>query len=330
MVSPVSNTLADSRYSTDMQALHHSLTLSLAPTVTGLSMTIQIIGALAKAISWLPLSINRALGAWIGQVAWSLNSRARRITEINLQLCFPDLSEEERLTLARKSVLETGRQLTESAWIFHRPIEQTLARIHPGQGQDLMTEARASAKGLIMISPHMGNWELPTLPLSQGAPFTYFYRNPRKSGMGGLLLKWRSHLGGQPATLEAAGIRRGMKVLKQGGTLGILPDQEPDRNNGVYAPMFGEPALTMTLLAKLAHKNNAHLLFCVAERLPGADGWAMHYLPADDRMASTDLVEATAALNEGVERCIALCPAQYLWDYKRFSTQEDGTRRSYR
>ncbi len=270
------------------------------------------------------------LGALLGRLAWLLDTDARKVTEINLQLCFPDMPDQERRILARQSLVETGKQLTESAWIFHRPIEQMLARIQPGIGQDLHAEVRASAKGLIMISPHIGNWELCTLPLSQAAPFTYFYRSPRKQGMGQRLVQWRTHLGGQPATLDAAGIRKAMTLLKQGGTLGILPDQEPDADNGQFAPFFGEPALTMTLLSKLARKHDTQLLFCVAERLPHGKGWKMHYLPADPQIASTNLAEATAALNRGVEQCIALCPAQYLWDYKRFNTQVDGARRQYR
>lgn len=293
-------------------------------------MSIHIIAALARAASWLPLETNRGLGAFLGHLAWLFNSRSRVITEINLQLCFPDLPDNERMTLARQSLIETGKQITESAWIFHRPIEQTLSKIRPGQGQELIAQATALGKGLIMISPHMGNWELNNLTQSQRAALTFFYRSPRNKSLGELILKWRARLGGEPVSLDASGIRKAMKTLKQGGTLGILPDQEPDRVNGVFAPFFNESALTMTLLAKLARKNEAHLLFCVVERLPGAEGWAMHYLSADERMASTDLIEAATALNEGVERCIAICPAQYLWDYKRFYRRPDGSRRKYR
>jgi len=165
---------------------------------------------------------------------------------------------------------------------------------------------------------------------SQRHPFTYFYRDPRQEGVGELLVKWRGHLGGKPASLDAAGIREGLRVLKKGEILGFLPDQEPDRDNGVFAPFFNEPALTMTLLSKVAGKSDRPILFCLAERKPNARGWILHILQADPLIASSDINEATAALNKGVEDCIGLCPDQYLWDYKRFSTLEDGSRRNYR
>ncbi|NND89953.1 MAG: lysophospholipid acyltransferase family protein [Granulosicoccus sp.] len=292
-------------------------------------MSVQLLRILSRMLSWLPLRTNQAVGAALGHLAWRLSSRQRHITEVNLKLCFPDMSDAERHELAHQSLMQTGRQLTECAWIWHRPVQQTLDRIVEVRGQALLDEARASGKGIIMVSPHVGNWELCLLPLSRQSEFTYFYRSPRQPGMDDLLVGWRAHLGGKPAALTASGIREGLKILKSGGTVGILPDQEPDRQNGVFVTFFNHPALTMTLLSRLAHRSGAHVLFCVAERLPAGRGWRFHILPAEEAISSEDLSIATAALNRGVETCIALCPAQYLWDYKRFNTPEDGSRRPY-
>lgn len=293
-------------------------------------MSVQLIRVISRALSWLPLRLNRAVGASLGKLAWIANGSLRRITQINIDLCYPHLSAEERVELSRLSLIETGMQLIECTWIWHRPVQQTESRIVEIRGQALLDDARRSGKGIIMVSPHIGNWELCALPLSRGHPFTYFYRSPRKKAMDRLLVEWRAHLGGQPAILDAAGIRQGLKILKSGGVLGILPDQEPDLQNGQFAPFFGEPALTMTLLSKLAERSGAIVLFCVAERLYDENGWRLHILPAEPAIASKDLAEATVALNHSIEQCIALCPSQYLWDYKRFHTKADGTRRNYR
>ena len=292
-------------------------------------MSVNVISTISKALSWLPLRTNQFLGAMIGQLSWLSHSSQRRITETNLRICYPGMPEDEIGLLARSSLVETGKQLTESAWIWHRPINQTLNKHIDVRGQSLLDDAIKAGKGVVMISPHLGNWELCILLLSQRHPFTYFYRSPRREGMGELLVKWRAHLGGKPASLDAAGIRQGLRVLKQGEILGFLPDQEPDQDNGVFAPFFNEPALTMTLLSKIAGKNDYPILFCAAERLPSAEGWRLHILPGDKEIASSNLQEATTALNKGVEDCIGLCPEQYLWDYKRFNTLTDGTRRSY-
>jgi KDO2-lipid IV(A) lauroyltransferase len=293
-------------------------------------MSANFISIISKALSWLPLRANQSLGALIGHISWLCHSSQRRITEANLIICYPNMPLDEVRLLARRSLVETGKQLTESAWIWHRPVAQTLSKHIVVRGKALLDEAILAGKGVVMISPHLGNWELCILLLSQQHPFTYFYRNPRQEGMGELLVKWRAHLGGKPASLDAAGIKQGLRVLKNGEILGFLPDQEPDPDNGIFAPFFNEPALTMTLLSKIAGKKDYPILFCIAERLPKAKGWTLHILQGDEKIASNNLSEATTALNAGVAECIGLCPAQYLWDYKRFNTLVDGSRRPYR
>lgn len=280
-------------------------------------------------LSWLPLRMNQMVGATIGLMVWMLKGKLRRITEINLKLCYPDHSDAQRRRLCRLSLIETGKQLTECAWIWHRPLPQIERKIIDIPGQELIDEAQQSGKGSLFVSPHLGNWELCSLPLSRNGAFTYFYRSPRNANLDSVLIRWRAHLRGEPASLDASGIRRGLKILKSGGIVGILPDQEPDRPNGIFAPFFGKPTLTITLLSKLAHRSGATVLYCVVERLPRGKGWRFHILPADAAVSGNDPLEAATALNAGVERCIALCPEQYMWSYKRFNTTPDGSPRPY-
>ncbi|MFK7993134.1 MAG: lysophospholipid acyltransferase family protein [Granulosicoccus sp.] len=292
-------------------------------------MNAQLISLTARLLSLLPLSLNRAIGASIARLAWLANSRARHISEINLALCYPDNSDAERKALALRSLVHTGIQATECAWAWHRPAETTYHYVREIRGEQYLQEALAEPVGLILVSPHMGNWEICTLAVSRITAFTYFYRTPRNPALGPLLLKGRAQLGGQPASLDASGIRTGLRILKSGGTLGILPDQEPDRDNGVFAPFFGQPALTMTLLSRLAARSKARVLYTISERLPGGQGWRVHYLPADPAIYDEDPVTSATAVNRDVERCIAIDPAQYIWNYKRFNSLPDGTRRRY-
>jgi KDO2-lipid IV(A) lauroyltransferase len=277
----------------------------------------------------MPLALVHSIGAMIGRLAWWHKGNARRITEINLQLCFPSMNTAERQNLAKRSLIETGKQLIECAWIWHRPQAQIVAKIREWRGLSLFEDALAENRGVIIVSPHIGNWELCSLPLSMHAPFTYFYRSPRNPAIDPLLIKWRAHLGGQPALLNAGGIRTGLRILKSGGVVGILPDQEPDFENGHFAPFFGESALTMTLLSKLANRSKAKVLMCVCERLSNASGWRVNFLDADSAVSDADTAKAVAAVNRDVERCIALCPEQYVWNYKRFKTLPDGSPRNY-
>ena len=293
-------------------------------------MLARLISLIAYVLSRLPLSINQAVGSALGRLAWFFNSRARRITEFNLQHCFTDKTNAERDALTLASLRQTGTQFTECAWIWHRPPETSRQLIREVRGEQLFQDAMASSRGTIIVSPHVGNWELCSIPLSDDAVFTYFYRSPRNKHLVPLLLKWRAHVGGQPALLDSSGIREGLRILKKGGVIGMLPDQEPDPDNGIFVPFFGQPALTMTLLPRLAARSKAHVIFMNVERLPEARGWRVHYLQADPAITNPDLVVAASALNRDVERCVTIRTEQYLWDYKRFDTLPDGSRRRYK
>ncbi|MGA9421872.1 MAG: lipid A biosynthesis acyltransferase, partial [Rhodanobacteraceae bacterium] len=117
-----------------------------------------------------------------------------------------------------------------------------------------------------------------------------------------------------------AGVRTLYRRLAAGGVVGILPDQRPKRGEGRWAPLFGTPALTMVLIARLARRTGAEVLFGFAERLPHGAGFDIHILPAPGAIADADLDIACAALNRGVEDCVRLAFTQYQWAYKRYPT----------
>lgn len=293
-------------------------------------MTARVAAVLVALLGSLPLSVNHALGSLWGRLVYWLGARQRRVTETNLALCFPDLGTGERDALCRESLRETGRAFTESAWIWRRPRAQLESMTEETDSVQRLREAETSGRGLIVATPHLGAWELCNLPLTRERRITYFYRTPRIASLDSRLIAWRANLDADPAALDARGIKRALKLLRAGEVVGILPDQEPERGGGVFAPLFGVPAYTMHLLAKLARSGRAEVLFCVAERRHGAAGWRVHFLPPDADIADADPAIAAAALNRSIEACIRLRPAQYLWSYRRFRRLPDGGRRDYR
>jgi KDO2-lipid IV(A) lauroyltransferase len=112
-----------------------------------------------------------------------------------------------------------------------------------------------------------------------------------------------------------------LKALKRSETVAILPDQQPSRSGGEFAPLFGVQALTMTLTHNLLNRSNAQAIFCCALRT--ADGWRLHFSPADQSIYQADQGESLAAMNAGVESIAALAPEQYQWEYKRFRAQPE-------
>lgn len=293
-------------------------------------MRLQLFKSLLWLVSLLPLRVNHALGGAIGWCTWALPTASRKATDLNLLLCFANEDAAYRKKLAKQSLIETGKSLTELGWAWYRPRATLEKLIHTVHGEEHLIAAREKPGGLIVISPHLGAWELCMLPLAKEERAIVMYRPPRHLMLEPLLIGGRTRHGGELAPLSTTGIKTVLRGLKQGRAVGILPDQEPDLNNGVFVPFFGVQANTMTLLARMARSADAGMVFIFCERLAKGAGYKLHYLPADEAMRSADRHIAATALNECVENCIKIRPEQYIWSYKRFRQCADGSRRNYR
>lgn len=271
----------------------------------------------------LPLSLLRGLGTIIGLLWWRADSRGPRVAQRNLSLCLPELSEFDREQLAREAVLETARSATELAWVWTRSNTKVLSKLRTDESAELFHAARREGAGLIVAAPHLGAWEVLNLWLSAQGPIGILYRPPRQRWLEALLNRARGQSGAEPVPAEARGVRRLIEILRGGGTLGILPDQQPKQGEGDFVPFFGQPALTMTLLSKLARRESATVLFAWAERLPGGQGWQLHFRRADPA------ITGPAEVNANVEACARQALAQYQWTYKRFSLSPPGVENRY-
>jgi KDO2-lipid IV(A) lauroyltransferase len=296
----------------------HPLMTSPRPASAGMSWPVALLYGSLRIAGILPLPVVHGLGALMGYVLWMMRGRARRIAERNLSLVITQNDGEIRQRLARASLIETGKAIAETATIWGRAPQRALDLIGEVRGEALFDAARARGNGLIIAAPHLGCWELLNYWLAARAPLSIVYRPPRQPSLEPLLIKVRGNLPVEQVRASGAGVRALYRRLADAGVVGILPDQRPKQGEGVMAPFFGVPALTMVLLSRLAHRTGADVLFAFAERLPRGAGFRLHFLEAPADIADENLGVACAALNQGVERCVDLAFAQYQWTYKRF------------
>jgi len=281
---------------------------------------------LVRLLARLPLSLLHRCGAGVGWLIARIPNRQRRNALINIGLYAPQLRASELVQARDRSLRELGKTLFETPKLWLRPHAEALSLIREVRGDELLQ--RAPGQGLIVLSPHIGSWELAGLYLSTQGPTAIFYKPQRL--LDSLIVDARKRAGATLAPITARGIRVLLNALERGDYAGILPDQEPREDKGaVYAPLFGMPAYTMLLVNRLARRSGAPVVFMIAERLPRSQGFRIHCLPAPDGIDSTDDVTAAAALNAGIERCIAVCPDQYLWSYRRFRRRPDGKPKVY-
>ncbi|HET6552948.1 MAG TPA: lipid A biosynthesis acyltransferase [Dyella sp.] len=280
---------------------------------------IYLLYLLLRLFGKLPLRTLHGVGAAIGRfLRWS-RSRTVHNTSVNLRIVRPQLDDAAHAVLLREVMEDSGRSATEIARIWGNDAERALDLVREVRGEALFDAALAGGKGVIIAAPHLGCWELLNYWLCRKTPMAILYRPPRIAAVEGLLRKVRGALAPEQVRAEGAGVRTLYKRLAAGGTVGILPDQKPRAGEGEVAPFFGQDALTMVLLPRLAARTGATVLFAFAERLPRGEGYRIHLLPAPEGLDDADLAVACRALNRGVEQCVELAFTQYQWHYKRYS-----------
>lgn len=248
----------------------------------------------------------------------------KRVTETNLQRAMPELSEVDRKFLIRSSLRETMKAGLELGHMWYGDLDAVTGRIRQVHGYELVEEAKRSGKGIIYAAPHLGSWELLGIYLSTLGPMTTLYKPAKIAGLNELIANSRAKGGAKLVPTNRQGVVQLTKALKQGESTGILPDQQPKRDGGVFADFFGVPAFTMTLLPKLANRTGAVVLLAYAERLADGKGFDVHFQKADPDVYSDDGEVAAAGLNRSVEACVRHIPAQYQWEYKRFRKRPDA------
>ncbi|MFC3550608.1 lauroyl acyltransferase [Lysobacter cavernae] len=275
---------------------------------------------------WL-LRLGDGLAAW-----WRWRDvRESRVARINLELAYPELLPPQRAQLHDAILRTTARQVLETLRLWTRPHSENLRLLREQHGTDLMDQAIAAGRGVIIAAPHHGNWELLNQWLAWRTPLAILYRPPESAVVEAFLHLVRADTDASRVTqvrAEGPAIRQLFKILNGGGVTGILPDQQPKAGDGEFAPFFGVPALTMTLLGRLAARTGATVLFAWCERIDThADrpGFALHIEAAPAAVADPDPAVAVAALNAAVERIARRDPAQYQWTYKRYTLRPPGS-----
>lgn len=283
-----------------------------------------LISGLLRLASLLPLRVAQFLGRWFGTLAWQLGGKSRQVTDTNIAICLPELSPPQQKSLSRSSMAHTGMTALEIPLMWEWPVEKCLGLIKETEGLELVDEALASGKGLILLAPHLGNWELTGLFFSSRYRMAALYSPPHIKEFEDYMIRVRGRLGSELVRGDRRGLLRLMDILREGGVAGILPDQSPRGKTNAYAPFFGMKVRTMTLVNKLMLRTGARVLVTFAERLENGEGFRLIVTPAAPGNDDRDPEVAATALNQSVERAIRMAPEQYQWEYKRMRHRPPG------
>lgn len=283
--------------------------------------------AAVSTLGCLPLGVARALGSGFAKLCLLANDRNSRVTARNIELCYPELSKEQQKHLARASMKQTGRLAFETFSVWRSAAEWRQNKTLAVHGSQKLEAALAQGKGVIILSPHIGNWEIFGSTLPGFAPATCMYQPPKQAYLNDVIVQSRENTGMKLVPTSPKGVAAQLKALKNGEIVGILPDQCPSMG-GEFAPFLGHPAYTMTLIHGFIQRTHCRVIAGFAQRVKG--GFEMHYLDPDPAIYSEDLPTSLKGLNKTVEMCVAKCPDQYQWEYKRFRKSTEGFENPYR
>ena len=279
--------------------------------------------------SRLPLEWARGLGRWAGRRYWALDTRGRRVAERNIALAYPDLTADEQDCLVRTTLEETGALTAEMGHVWMRPWTETQDLILEVEGESDVRAALNSGRGVIVLGPHLGNWEVLGLHLATLGDMVALFEPPKIASLGPLVQFARERSGGQLVPTTPRGLAALVKSVKRGGISGILPDQVPDSDNGgLNVPFMGVPCATASLGVNMVNRSGAVAFMGAAFRIAG--GFRVCYVPAPEALYSDDPEQALTAMNDAVEQLLRGRDAQYQWLYKRFRCRPKGDIDHYR
>jgi len=289
-----------------------------------LSLRLWLIYATLWVCAWLPLSWVRALGYLAPYLA---PKKVRFVVKTNLTLCFPELSPAEHAQQTRQVLIHNGQSLLELGKCWLRSPAYIQSLIHQVHGEEHVHAALAQGRGVLLMTPHFGAWEVAGLYVSLHYPITSLYRPPKLRQLDSFIQQCRQRGGGRLVPTTPRGVKALLDRLRAGEAAGILPDQDPGKGNGLFAPFFNQPAYTLQLVSRLLQKTGARAVFAYTLRVPG--GFQLVFFPAPEEIYHLDPYRSVAALNHGIALCICAEPAQYLWSYKRFKTTPPGMKSRY-
>lgn len=281
---------------------------------------------LAAAIVRLPYQIQIRIGAGLGRLAYTFAAKRKHIAKVNLQLCFPDFSEQEVTSLLEKTFRSTGIGLIETAnsWLKKTSSFEDNFEII---GLEHLKGAMANNAGVLLVGMHSSTLDLCGAVLSNHVGFDVMYRRNKNLLIESIMTKSREK--NYPNAIQRDDIRTVLKNLKKGHAVWYGPDQDYGRKHSVFVPFFNIETATITATARFARISGAQVISFTHYRRDDDSGYVIELSkPLENYPSGDEILDATR-INALIEKAILKAPDQYWWIHRRFKTRPIGEERPY-
>ena len=280
----------------------------------------------------LPRRLAIAGGRALARALYRLSGKLRRIGDFNLKMAFPEMDAGERQRLLRASMVNLGRHLSEFSRLSALTPE-ALRKAIDCEGLENLESARTGGRGVILITAHLGAWEMISFAIAAlGYPFDFLVRRIENSAIERAIEESRTRFGNR--TIDKRGAARSMlTTLRTGGVLGLAVDINVVRDKGIFVDFFGVPASTTFMAAKLALRTGSPIVPVFAPwddlrcRFVISFDAPLTIVPSGDE--KEDIRQLTSSFTKIIEERVRRHPDQWLWIHKRWRTRAVGEKNFY-
>ncbi len=278
--------------------------------------------AIMRVLVLLPFRAQLAMGSWLGRQAAKILHKRRRVAEINVRICFPELDDTGVNRIVRGSFESLGIALFEICltwWGSAARIEKLVTI----KGRDNLRNAIKDGHGAVLVSGHFLAQEVAGRPLIADAPgISAVFRPGHNPFVNEILLRSRGSMAHRMIGKED--MRLMIRTLREGKVVWYASDQSYRRKGSALVPFFGEPAMTSLALSDIARLGRARVLPCFPLRLANGSGYLVDIQPALENFPGDDPRADALRIHHLLEERIRLAPEQYYWVHRRFKNRGEG------
>lgn len=274
----------------------------------------------------LPLAVNRVIGRMLIRVVFLFLGRDRRRMREHIKLAFPDDDEREVARLMRRCVDHFGQVLGEVVWLW-RARPEAIERLVEIDGLEHLAQPIEERRGAILVSGHIGNWELLNARMSvAGVPYMLAVRELDDPRLNSIITGLRTRFGARVILRGQSAGRQLSQALRDGDGVGLLIDQDIPKIPGVFVPFFGRPARTPSGAAMLALKTGSPIVTGFIHRRPDGSHKIVISPPLPRPTRGTleeQVTELTATATAAIEWQVRAWPEQWVWMHRRWRSRPD-------
>ena len=289
---------------------------------------ITLVGS--KLVALIPMRVIAAVSGPLSRLGWWLAKSRRRIALTNLRLCFPQLTEAERETIACAHFRAYMQAALEHGFLWNASGERirNYVTLHDEHEWKQFQQGK-NRKPVIWLCPHFIGLDACAIRISVDTSGCSLYSEQSNPDLDQMMLAGRTRFSDSKIIARTEGVKPIIRAMKSGLPFYYLPDMDFGARDSVFVPFFGVKAATITGVSRLARLTGAAVVPVIATQRPNGGGYDVRFYPAWDQFPSGDDEADARRVNAFIEARVLENTAQYLWTHKRFKTRPPNEAKVY-